>query len=427
MNGEVRMNGDSLPDGVEAPYQRARTMATGLLVIMAGLFVASLLWEHRYPALRWLRAFAEAAMVGALADWYAVTALFRRPLGLPIPHTQIIPRNKDRIASRLGSLTQRQLLTPTAIGKLVESWRVPDEFTAVLLDDSRRQVLTQEAARLLERMVDASEDAAMQQFIRHLATKTLRALHVAPLMGQVLSGFLENPQRDRLLNDALDFVTEALEAHREQLCGLIADKLPWSRVLTLVRLDEKVAGKLVDWFISLLRDMQDDSNDPFRRQLIERLEAAAQWLMHSQEALEREEAIKADLYSYDALHQFLDDSWHSLKQWLLTDLRREDSDTRATLDGLLNGLGETLKTDPGVVALLQEGLKNLVTDLATRHRDRIGELVTATVRDWSVLHMVETIEREVGTDLQFIRINGALVGGLVGVILYGFALIIANL
>lgn len=134
-------------------------MATGQLVCMAGLLVASLIWEHRHPALSWIRAFAEAAMVGALADWYAVTALFRRPLGLPIPHTEIIPRKQKDIASRLGSLTQRQLLTPDAIGTLIESWRIPEELTAVLLDGGRREVLTREAASLLGRMVEASEES----------------------------------------------------------------------------------------------------------------------------------------------------------------------------------------------------------------------------------------------------------------------------
>lgn len=411
----------------EGQYRRARAIATGLLVCMAGLFVVSLVWEQSYPALRWLRAFAEAAMVGALADWYAVTALFRRPLGLPIPHTQIIPRNKDRIASRLGSLTQRQLLTPDAIGRLIESWRIPDEVTAVLLDSSRRQVLTQEAARLVNRMVEVSEDAAMQQFIRHLATSALRGLHVAPLIGQVLSGFLHSAQRDRLLNDALTLVSESVEAHRGQLCGLIADKLPWSRFLNFVRLDEKVAGKLVDWVLSLLRDMRDDANDPFRQQLVERLEAAAQWLIHSEQALQREASIKEKLLNYDALHEFINDSWHRLKQWLLADLRQETSEIRGYLDAALAGLGETLRTDPDFVILLQQGLQDFVVDLATRHRDRIGELVTATVRDWSVVHMVDTIEREVGTDLQFIRINGAVVGGLVGLVLYGAALLISRI
>jgi uncharacterized membrane-anchored protein YjiN (DUF445 family) len=418
---------EGVPDpALERQYRRARAIATGLLLCMAGVFVATLVWETQYPALSWLRAFAEAAMVGALADWYAVTALFRRPLGLPIPHTQIIPRNKARIASRLGSLTQRQLLTPDAIGKLIESWHIPDEFTRMLLAPARRQVLTQEAARLLARMVEASEDAAMQQFTRHLTTKMLRGLRVAPLMGQVLSGFLQSSQRDRLLNDAIALAIEAVDARRDQVSRLIADKLPWSRFLTLVRLDDKVAGKIVDWLLSLLRDMRDDPQDPFRQQLIERLKAASHWLIHSEEALQRESFLKEKLLTYDALLRFIDDSWHSAKQWLLKDLTQEDSEIRAYLDAALAGLGETLKTDHEFVALFERGLQEVVLDLATRHREKIGELVTATVRDWSVVHMVETIEREVGTDLQFIRINGAVVGGLVGLLLHAVALLIAK-
>jgi uncharacterized membrane-anchored protein YjiN (DUF445 family) len=421
------MISDRSSDALEGQYRRARAIATGLLLCMALLFVVSLLWEATYPALRWLRAFAEAAMVGALADWYAVTALFRRPLGLPIPHTQIIPRNKERIASRLGSLTQRQLLTPEAIGRLIESWRIPDEFTAMLLDSSRRRTLSQETAGLLARMVEASEDAAMQQFLRHLAINTMRGLHFAPVMGRVLSAFLQSSHRDRLLDDTLTRVGEYVEAHRTELCSIIADRLPWARLLTLVRLDEKVAGKLVDWFGSLLRDMRDDHDDVARQRLIERLDTAAQWLTHSAQALQREASIKDKLLGYDALLQFLDESWHSLKQWLLTDLRDEESDIRAYLDAALSGLGETLRTDHEFVALVQHGLQALVVDLAARHRDKIGALVTATVRDWSVIHMVDTIEREVGTDLQFIRVNGAVVGGLVGLMLYGAALLIGKL
>jgi uncharacterized membrane-anchored protein YjiN (DUF445 family) len=324
-------------------------------------------------------------------------------------------------------LTQRQLLTPDAIGKLIESWRIPDEMTAMLLDSSRRHSLAQEAARLLGRMVEASADRAMQQFMRQLATKTLQGVHFAPVIGQVLSGFLQSAQRDRLLNDALTLVSEAVETQRIQLSSLIADRLPLARLLNLVRLDEKVAGKLVDWFLTLLRDMRDDADDPFRQQLIGRLGAAAQWLMHSDHALRREAALKEKLLSYEVLLQFINDSWSNVKQWLLADLAHDRSEIRDYLDAALAGLGETLKTDREFVELVRQGMQDFVTDLATRHRDRIGELVTATVRDWSVVHMVDTIEREVGTDLQFIRINGALVGGLVGLMLYCAALFIANL
>ena len=415
------------PDSVEGKSQRAYTMATGLLICMAALFVASLIWEHRYPALSWIRAFAEAAMVGALADWYAVTALFRRPLGLPIPHTEIIPRKQKDIASRLGSLTQRQLLTPDAIGTLIESWRIPEEVTAVLLDGVRREMLAREAAGLLGRMVEASEDRAMQEFFRHLATKMLHGLQVTPLLGQVLSGFLQSAQRDLLVNDVLTFLRESVEGHRSQLCSLIADKLPWSRILSLMNLDDKLAGKFVDWFVTVLQDMQDHADDPLRQEFVERLAALGQWLMHSEQALQRESAIKEELLSYQPLLQFLDESWHVLKQWLSTDLRNEASEVRAFLDAALRGLGETLKTDPDFVTLVQRGLREFVIDLAARHRDRIGELVTDTVRNWSAVHMVHTIEREVGRDLQFIRINGAIVGGLVGLFLKGVAVVIASL
>src|SRR5262249_37010149 len=159
------------------------------------------------------------------------------------------------------------------------------------------------------------------------------------VMGQALSGFLQNAQRDRLLNDALTFVRETVEAHRSQLSSLIADRLPLARILNLVGLDEKVAGKLVDWVLSLLGDMRDDTNDPFRQQLIERLEAAAQWLMHSDQAVQREADLKDKLFSYEVLLQLINDSWDSVKQWLLADLRHERSEFRIYLDAALAGLG----------------------------------------------------------------------------------------
>jgi uncharacterized membrane-anchored protein YjiN (DUF445 family) len=276
-------------------------------------------------------------------------------------------------------------------------------------------------------VLDASEDTAMQQFTRHLATRVLRGVSVAPLIGQLLTSFLQSAQRDRLVNDALGIVDEYVETHRSRLCYLIAEKLPWARFLSFVHLDEKVAGKVVDWFTSVLRHMRDNPEDPLRRQLLERIEAAAHWLIHSEGALEREALLKEKLLTYDALMQFIDDSWHRLKQWLLADVRQERSETRAYLDAALAGLGDALRTDREFVTLFERGLKDVVIDLATRHRDRIGELVTTKIRDWSGSHMVDTIEREVGTDLQFIRINGAVVGGLVGLLLHGAALLIGKL
>ena len=286
-------------------------------------------------------------------------------------------------------------------------------------DPQRRQVLTQELAGLLARMLEASEDAAVQRFIRHLATKLLDGLTVAPLTRQMVSSVLQSLQRDRLFNDALALAIEYVDKHRDPLSTMIAQKLPWSRLLSLVRLDKRVAGRMLGWFRSVLRDVQDHPDNSVRQ-------SAERWFTSSDGASQQVTAIK-ELLTSPILLQVIDDSWHSLKQWLLMDLKQDDSETRAYLDAALAGLGDTLKRDADAVRLFHGGLQNLVVDLATRHRDRIGELVTNTVRDWSVAHMVETIEREVGKDLQFIRINGTVVGGMIGVFLYAVAVLFGKM
>jgi len=404
-------------------YVRMRATATGLLLFMALLFVVALFQQEAHPWFSWLRAFAEAAMVGALADWYAVTALFRRPLGLPIPHTAIIPGNTERIASSIGSLTQRKLVTPEGIAKLVGSWRIPEELIDALLAPERRRGLTRELAQLLVQALNASEDAAMQRILRDVGTKIIRGVSIAPLAGQMLSGFLGSSQRDRLLDDTLSTMQDYVEANREYLSRMIAEKLPWSRFLSFVKLDHTVAHKVLDSVRSTLCAMRDDPDDPMRLKLIERLHEVAEWLMHSDDAGKKEAALKEKLLAYDTLLQFFDDSWHRLKQWMLDDLNADPSDIRAYLDAVLADIGRTLQKDADLRTMLQQGVQGLVAALATTHSDKIGELVANTVREWSPAQMVETIEREVGKDLQYIRINGTIVGGLVGLLLHAVAVL----
>jgi uncharacterized membrane-anchored protein YjiN (DUF445 family) len=421
----VTVTEETLPTKTD-DYVRMRALATGLLLFMALLFVVALFNQEAHPWFAWLRAFAEAAMVGALADWYAVTALFRHPFGLPIPHTAIISGNTERIASNIGSLTQRKLVTPGGIAKLVGSWRIPDELIEALLAPERRRALTYELVQLLVRALNASEDAAMQRILRDVATKIIRGVTVAPLAGRMLSGFLGSSQRDRLLNDILSAVLEYLETHRDSLSRTVAGKLPWSRVLSFVKLDDRVSQKVLDSFYDTLSTMRDDPHDPLRLKAIARLHDLSQWLIQSEDALTREASLKDKLLAYDTLLQFFDDSWHQLKQWMLDDLAKEQSDIRAYLDAALADVGRTLQRDAALRSMLHEGVQALVEALATRHSDKIGELVANTVREWSPAQMVETIEREVGKDLQYIRINGTLVGGLVGLLLHALALLIGG-
>ncbi len=405
---------------------RVRTLASGLLFLMALLFAIAVIAEPAHPSMGWLRAFAEAAMVGALADWYAVTALFKRPLGLPIPHTAIIQANRERIAARIGNLTQQKLMTPEGIAKLVSAWDVPQELAAALLHDHRRQAWSRQICHLFTRALHVSDSAAMQRLLRDLGSVVIREVRVAPLTGQVLSALLRSGQRDRLLHDVFTAVADALETNRGALSHLVAEKLPWSRLWNFVKLDEAIARKILDSVESAFRTMRDNPQDAMRAHLIERLEEMADWLEHSEEALVREALIKEKLLSYDTLLKFFDESWHRVKQWMLDDMDAESSEVRASIDTLLAHVGRTLHKDAELRAMLHDGLQEFVQALAERHSNTIGELVTKTVRDWSSDQMVDTIEREVGHDLQFIRINGTIVGGLVGLLLHAIAIMLAR-
>jgi uncharacterized membrane-anchored protein YjiN (DUF445 family) len=193
-----------------------------------------------------------------------------------------------------------------------------------------------------------------------------------------------------------------------------------------MKLDDRVSHKVLDSVYDTLYAMRDDPHDPLRQKAIDRLHDLSQWLMHADEALTREASLKDKLLAYDTLLQFLDDSWHQLKQWMLDDLNRDPSDIRAYLNAALADLGRTLQRDAALRTMLHDGVQGLVEALATRHSDKIGELVANTVREWSPAQMVETIEREVGKDLQYIRINGTIVGGIVGLLLHAMALLISG-
>jgi len=253
----------------------------------------------------------------------------------------------------------------------------------------------------------------------------IREVPLAPLTGQLLSTLLHSSQCDPLLHDMFSAAADALARNRNRLSQLVASKLPWSRLWSFIKLEDAIAGKILDAVEAALYTMRDDPHDPMREQVIERLHQLAYWLEHTEEARLRETVLKETLLSYETLLTFFDESWHRVKQWVLDDMGTPSSTIRASLDGLLAHVGHTLKTDAELRTMLHDGVQQLVEALAERHSNTIGELVTKTVREWSSAQMVDTIEREVGQDLQYIRINGTIVGGLVGLLLHAIARLLA--
>ena len=401
--------------------KRTRTIATTLLVFMAVLFLGANAGLETYPFLGWVRAFAEAAMVGALADWYAVTALFRKPFGLPIPHTQIIPRNKHRIAKSLGHFTETKLLTPDKIIDLIHSWNIAGHLTSTLTDPVKRRSVTHALTQLIVRAIHVSEDHTLQRFIREIALKALQGMNLSKLVGQVLHSVL---QREEFLEESLRIGADYLTRNKTSLRQVIAEGQAWYWRWT--HLDRLVARRILKRATSVLVVMQSNADDPIRKDVTMRLNRLAERLMSPDHAGDLHETIN-QLLKYEPLLEYLEAAFLGLKQWALKDLDRTDSDFGGYVDDLLRACGESLKNDPDISRILNEGIRTIVDELVRgKGYSSIRQAIEAKVNAWSADELVEIIENEVGRDLQFIRINGTLVGGMVGLMLYAIVVLMGK-
>ena len=358
-----------------APVDRGRQMriiATGLLVAMAGLFLIARRYEEVHPAWGFALAFAEAGMVGGIADWFAVTALFRRPLGLPIPHTAIIPVNKNRIADTMAVFLQENFLTPPVIARRIRTMNVASALGAFLADPRGNE---QPESRL-------------------------RA-GVANLIG-----------------DILESVGAALEENEALLREMIHRKA--NALLRLTKLDETVANSILDGIYKLLAETVVMPDHPVRRKVEEGLESLAWRLGHDAELQRKIEDLKNEVLANPAFAEWLEGIWERARGALLRVARDPDGALSGQLGHMLAELGDSLQNDERLQLLVNRFARRTLVGTATRYGGQIVRLVSETVRRWDARTVTDRIEGAVGRDLQFIRINGTMVGGLVGVTIHIF-------
>ncbi|BCW90430.1 hypothetical protein sos41_35990 [Alphaproteobacteria bacterium SO-S41] len=391
--------------------RRMRTLATGLLVLMAVIFVAASYGMRSLPWLGWVRAFAEAGMVGACADWFAVTALFRHPLGLPIPHTGIIPRNKERIGEALGSFIATNFLTADVLDaklKQLELARWGGEWL----------VQPGEAVKLAQRMTALIPDAllllppnAIREAIGSAAIAAAGAVPAAPAASRILAAAWSDGRSQVALDWALQRLAKTLEEHDDVLKGQVtARSARWMPKF----LDRLIAAKITDGIQALLAEMQAPDH-PWRMELHQVIENFIAQLRDDPELAEKAEAIKRQLIQDPALHDHARSIWDDLEARFLAG----DSAALATrLEKLLLDLGAWLQANDATQGRLNAWARTVVGRLVAPRRHEIGRVVAQVVAAWDSKSIVDKLELQVGPDLQYIRINGTLVGGLVGVIIY---------
>ena len=406
-------NGETIPPGL----RRMRWIATGLLVLMAATFLTARALDHVHPAIGFVRAFAEAAMVGGLADWFAVTALFRHPLGLPIPHTAIIPRNKDRIGETLAAFLRDNFLIPGVVARRMRQLDVAGAAGRWLASPAGTQGrLRKGASRLAADMLDAFDQQRLGGMVKTTIGQRLRALDVSPLLGQALTAAIAEGRHAPLLDGIIRWAAKILAANEHMIRAIVHERA--GSVMRWTGLDETLANKIIDGLNNLLHDMAEDPGHPLRAKAEEGLVALAYDLQHDEKMRGRVEALKVEIIDNPAMQRWLDGIWEQARAAMLRIARDPDAALTGQLGEALRQLGDTLQHDLLLRATINRFVRRTAVGMAADYGDGIVRLVSETVRSWDARTITRRLENAVGRDLQYIRVNGTLVGGLVGLIIH---------
>lgn len=392
-----------------------KARAAGLLIAAAIVFGVSLYFKSAYPWLGWVQAFSEAALVGGLADWFAVTALFRHPLGIPIPHTAIIPARKDRVGQVLGGFVQRNFLNRQVVEvRLIEA-KLGGRLARWLSNPANSRLVASHAARALVTAAESLRDDDVQAMIDRALADRIRATRVAPIVGKALSVITAGDRHQELLDEAIRLAARAVSENEDVIRQRIEAETPW---WVPGAIDEKIFEKVVSGIERTLSEIRDQSDHPLRLRFDAALRRFIDDLHNSPDVMARAEQLKEELLSAEAVRHFSSSIWADTKAALVRRAERAEATDVDTIANALARLGQAILDDPALLERVDGWLRNGVLALVERYQSEVGDLIAYTVRGWDPTATSRRIELAIGRDLQFIRINGTLVGGLVGLILY---------
>ncbi len=398
--------------------RRMRIIATGLLLLMAAAFLSIRLLGGAHPAWGYALAFTEAAMVGGLADWFAVTALFRRPLGLPIPHTAIIPENKDRIAATMAAFLRDNFLTPIVIARRMRGYNIAAATGTYLADPAQGagSRLRAGAANLFADMLESLDPEQLGGLVKSGLKTQLERLDLAPLLGQLLTAGIADRRHLHVIEGFIRRAGLVIEDNEALIRAMIHERA--NGLLRWTGLDEKLANTVLDGLYRLLAETLVDPDHPLRGKIEEGLDQLADDLLHKPEMQERVQRLKAEVLANPAMTRWLDAMWERLRARMLRSARNPGQMLSGQLGASIGEFGNALRSDIRLQTLVNRFARRTVIGIASRYGGEIVRLVSETVRRWDARTVTGRIEAAVGRDLQFIRINGTLVGGLVGVALH---------
>ena len=402
--------------------KRTRRQATGLLVAVTAVFAATTAalsaTSPGYRWLSWIQATAVGSMAGGLADWFAVTALFRRPLGLPIPHTAIVVERKDRFAETLGSFVQESFLTPQAVSERIRAARAIPRTAAWLADPDNADLVAARATSVIRGAAELLRDEDVHEVLDALVRQRLDQIALAPVAGRALEELTREDRHEPLVDAALESLSAYLRKHGAELHERLGVYSPWWLPGPI---GNRMVGRLLLRTQAVIDEMARNRNHPLRHQLDAGLVKLSLELQSSGEMRERGEKLKGELLSQPQIRGFATALWHDVKEQISEQTDDPDSGLRVGIARLVVQTGERLQHDPALQRAAERGLDAAARLVLTTYEGELVALVSSTISRWDGQETSRRLELLLGPDLQWIRINGTVVGALAGLALHGLA------
>jgi uncharacterized membrane-anchored protein YjiN (DUF445 family) len=409
--------------------RKMKWFAAGLLVAAAAIFALAKS-HHDAGPWAWVSAFAEAAMVGALADWFAIVALFRHPLGLPIPHTAILPANKARVADNLAEFVRDKFLGTDALVARVNAFDPASRLAAWLAEPANAALLATKAVAAAGQMLEFIDDERVKTMLHEALRRRAEQFDLAGAVGGMLSTLTADKRHQLILDESLRELAKWLD--REDVQALLAAKIidvageEYPKLIGMLGfvglsaedLGNKFAGGLVRGANKWLHDIADDPEHERRQAFDSKVEAFIERLKSDPAFRSRIDQHKREWLERPELRSYVNGLWDEFKDWLRRDLAQPDSTLHAKVAGASASFAAALGNDPALRESINDHMRDALKSLAPELRDGIAKHIAATVRNWDDATLVRDVELSIGRDLQFIRVNGTLVGGAVGVIIH---------
>jgi uncharacterized membrane-anchored protein YjiN (DUF445 family) len=394
---------------------RMKRFATGLLVAVTVAFIIARWLEADHGWLGYLRAFFEAAMVGALADWFAVAALFRHPLGVPIPHTAIIPKRKDQIGRSLGEFVQGNFLTREVLEERLGHAHVGRRLGEWLADPDNAAKASQGAGDALRGALEVVDDREVGLALEGLIERRVRATPVAPLVGRAVELAVEGGHHQRLLDAVLTGLGGFIDDHRGSFRERLAHESPWWMPESI---DDRIFDKIYGAVHRFIADVGGNPSHEMRRSIDQRVVAFAERLRHDPELLAKGEELKTEVLAHPDVRAWLGSLWGEVKATMSVAAADPGSELRQRVARSMSAFGERLAKEQELQAKVDDWVMRAAGHVVDHYKGEVADLIANTVAKWDGPATSERMELQVGRDLQFIRINGTIVGGLAGLVIY---------